>query len=226
MEQKKLTIIAALRRANKNKMQQNQLTPSLLKQHYYSKYINTYTVLIVLIAIFIGFFVVDRYGDFAHKTSVISYIETSVNELRAEKDVMSSDEAEINKSYTEQMAEVDSALAAVFPSSENYTEIVKEFDKFFKKIHSIANEAVVTSIKFDNVAKSKNGGSDILPFTVNLTVTKKNFDEFLKYVYESGDLKNKSRLFEIKSFSLSIPPEKSGRALTLTLKMESYLRGK
>ncbi|MBI5152399.1 hypothetical protein HZA39_02600 [Candidatus Peregrinibacteria bacterium] len=205
-------------------MPQAQVTQSLLKQHYYSKYINIYTVVLILAAILLGFFVVDRYKDYSYKSFVISNVRTSIEELQKDKDKMAAEGAEIDKNYTENMRKINETLAEIFPTAENYTGVIKVFDEYFKRIDTTNNPAMLPSVKFDNVAKSKTGDYSVLPFTVTIDATKANFDNFLKYVYESGDINKENRLFEIKSFSLNIPDSKTKKTLTLNVKMETYLQ--
>jgi len=205
-------------------MEKNALTPSFLKQHYYSKYINLYSVLIVLVVLFMGFFIYDKYDEYVYKTTSIEAMNVLADSLKSDKENIVNDMAKTNEEYADQMKKIEKAIDAVFPDNENYTDIIREFDKFFQEINSVSNPAIVTSVKFDNAVPDKTNSYKILPFNVNLNVTKDNFDKFLKYVYESGSLDNARRLIEIKSFSLSIPNEKSGKTLTLNVKMEAYIK--
>ena len=207
-------------------MEKNTLTPSLLKQHYYSRYIGIYGVLIALVVLFMGFFVYDRYDEYIYKTTSIDAMNVLTDSLKSDKEKIVNVNAQANEDYVNQTQKIEKAFEAVFPTNENYTDIVREFDKFFQEINTVPNPAIVTSIKFDNAIADKSNTYKILPFAVNLNVTKGNFDKFLKYVYESGALDGGRRLIEIKSFSLTIPDEKSGKAFTLTVKMEAYLKRK
>lgn len=207
-------------------MQQEQLTPSLLRQHYYSRYINIYGVLIVLAAILMGFFVYDKVDEYFYKNSVITQMQSLTDQLDKNKEVANAENIELNKAYAEQTKGINESLLAVFPKNENYTDVVREIDSFFQNINTPGNPAVVTSIKFDKPTIDKKKTYDVLPFSVNLNVTKTNFDKFLQYIYTSGDLKKQSRLLEIRSFSLTIPDEKSGKSLTLSVKMEAYMQQK
>ncbi|HBB02328.1 MAG: hypothetical protein US89_C0011G0009 [Candidatus Peregrinibacteria bacterium GW2011_GWF2_38_29] len=207
-------------------MQQNtSLTPALIRQHYYSRNVMIYTVLIGLAVLLMGFFVAVQYQDYDYKTMFIATIEDRMNTARATESDLTNKKIEIDKEYESTMQEATKAFSDIFPSSESYTELVRKLDLFFKDINKLNNPAVVTSIKFDKPIQEKNSPYKILPFTVNMNITKPNFDEFLKHVYTSGNVKDLTRLIDIKSFSLTMPDEKSQmKTLVLTVKMEAYMQ--
>ncbi|MFA6550595.1 MAG: hypothetical protein WCT36_04560 [Candidatus Gracilibacteria bacterium] len=207
-------------------MQQNtSLTPALIRQHYYSRNVMVYTVLTGLVVLLMGFFVAWKYQDYDYKTTFITTINQQMDAAINEESTLTNKKIEVDKEYEDSMNKATKAFAEIFPASENYTELVRALDVFFKNINTLTNPAVVTSIKFDKPVANKLGTYKILPFTVNMNITKPNFDQFLKYVYTSGNATEKIRLLDIKSFSLTMPDEKSQtKTLVLTVKMEAYMQ--
>lgn len=105
--------------------------------------------------------------------------------------------------YDTEFQKINEQIENVFPLNDDYTALTQKLDDYVNyTLNSKTNPIFMSNLSY-GAAMEGNGDYRILPFTVTLETTRKNFEAFMRFVQNSGELQEGTRLMDVKSLSLS-----------------------
>ena len=107
-----------------------------------------------------------------------------------------------NNAYQKEFQSINSQIEDVFPVTEDYTGLTMKLDKFVSELSRTNNPILMTNLDFSRSAEG-DGDYMIMPFSVNITTTRSNFETFMRFIQNSGELQEGTRLMDIKSLSMN-----------------------
>ncbi|MBU0981460.1 hypothetical protein KKC94_02090 [Patescibacteria group bacterium] len=139
----------------------------------------------------------------------------SIQALSAEANGLVAQENLLNKRYEEIKPELNAAresagqqIEAVFPTNDDVTNLTRLFDDFEVKNNFDSNPFLINSVNYLNPLEEDN--YRILPMTMQITASKKNFLKFLEYIESSGSLESEVRLMSVESITVKYPDTYGG----------------
>lgn len=185
-------------------------TPSAIRQHYYSRKIKMYLFVIILLALTMGFYGIEKYLELSEKTTITNQSQNFLDELEKTRQTERDQYLEIKESNKETAEKIDKEIVSVFPPREQYTELTRLLDGFFKKYNRANDPIVATDLQFEQPHEDTNKQYVVLPFSVSIESSEDNFYRFLAYIETSGSLAGKVRLMDAQSIALSFPEDDEG----------------
>lgn len=140
---------------------------------------------------------------------------------RAEMTTLQTEVEDYAQEYKDLVAKISqdneetiNSVRAVLPEDEGYTVLTRTLDLYANAADTNIDPFFSGSLSFSQPIINANKEYAELPFTMSLVASRKNFDDFLRYVETSGDLDTRVRLMDIKQISLQLPtPEESVQGL-------------
>ena len=187
-----------------------------------------YYVLALLILVAVGVYGMAKYKLLNDQKAAVVDNELTASALNAtlkkEKDAYSV----FAEEQTPLQVQLGKNIAAVLPPDENYTDLTRLFDSFFKANDKSNNPIFQSSLRFGKsqpVAQMFEISS--LPISMNIEGTRDNFFKFIDYVNKSGNLEEGMRLMEINSIQLNFPDggeiiDDEKQLINFTLDMTAY----
>lgn len=192
---------------------QTQLgSPAFIRQHYLSRSIKLYLIGVVIAGLLVAYYGIEKYLEYSEKATIVSESETSLTALTETKKTDGDVYTKVQTEYKTQDEEMQKGLALVFPSAENYTELTKILDAYFKENNRGSESIIATDMQFGTPVADSGGKYDILPISMNITASEKNFYKFLSFIQDSGTLSKKLRLLDLKSVQMNFADDESGSA--------------
>ncbi len=172
----------------------------------YAKGIRTYFILSAVVLIAAGVYGYFQFTKLMEVQSAIASGKTTLTELQAAE----SQNAEIYSSqknnYDEQFSTIKESINEVFPAEEDYTDLTRRLDEFMSENNNTTlNPIFMSDLKFSQPRIDQENGYAVLPFSLSLSTTRENLENFLAFIESSGSLENRIRLMEVKSISLNFP---------------------
>lgn len=182
-------------------------TPSVIRQHYYGRKIKLYLFVIVVMTAFMAFYGVEKYLELSEKKTIASQSDNFLQELEPTRQKEREVYLQIQEHNEETVPQIEKEILAVFPGNEQYTELTRLLDAFFKKHHRTKDPMIATDLQFDKPFPDESKRYLILPFSITIESSEDNFYRFLAFVDSSGTLAGKIRLMDIQSIQLNFPSE-------------------
>lgn len=203
-----------------NQLPNELASPTFIRQHYLSRKIKLYLMGTVLLALAVSYVGVERYMEYADKLDVVTAMTSRLADLTREQKKTSDQLTKLKSDNKDQDLAMRGQLEEVFPSDEKYTDLTRLFDSYFKEHHTQANKIIATDLQFGTAAASSDNNYDVLPVSMNITSSEKNFYDFLAFIQRSGTLSKKIRLMEANSIQLNFPDADSGNANELQYRVD------
>lgn len=192
-------------------------TKVTIRRKNYPRQIRSYGAFIVLILVAAGVYGFMQFQKLTTAQTALANAAQTAQTLRGAAETSSQNYQELKTSFDQNSAAIRNAIEFVFPSDENYTKLTQSLDKEIDTLNSSSlNPIFASDLKF---AKPKlNTATDyvVLPFTLTLNTTRDNYDKFMRYVENSGDLDEQTRLLDINSISINFVTEQSAVSSTGT----------
>jgi hypothetical protein len=165
--------------------------------------------MLITLVIFVGALV---YGfiQFQELSQVMNAIEEGKAQsvqLNSAVDKYSEAYAEQKKAFDEDFVTVLDSIEGVFPSEENYTAINYLLDEFQTENNTSLNPVFISNVSYGKGKIEEDYA--VLPFTLSLTASRDNFEKFLRFIFNSGSLDERTRLMSIQAISIDFPKEAS-----------------
>jgi hypothetical protein len=166
------------------------------------------TILIVGVG---GYFGYTNYSEYQTATAALDKENQMINELKASADKSKQDYLALKKDMEEQNVGVNAAIEKILPSNEDYTNLARKLDEYFLNTANTANPMFLSNLTFDPPIIEKDAELAKLPFKMTFEGNETSFIDFLKYLENSGDLNEKTRLMDMDnlSFTLTNPIDKT-----------------
>ena len=111
-------------------------------------------------------------------------------------------------------------IETIFPGGEDLTDLTRAFDTFATKNHYSSNPFFVSQLTYGDVTTQD--GYRVLPITMSIECSEKNFYKFLNYIEASGSLDTGVQLMSINALSLQMEEETD--TLRVQLSLYAYLQ--
>lgn len=181
-------------------------SPAFIRQHYLSRSITLYLIGILIVGLLVTGFGIEKFLELMEKGDVVTKSEELMVALEQDKKKEEDSYTSIKTEYKERDASLDTELASVFPSAENYTDLTKTLDDYFAKKNK-TGPMIATDIQYGAPTTDKSSKYDILPISMSITASETNFYDFLRFIQNSGTLSTKLRLMDLRSIQLNFSEE-------------------
>lgn len=149
---------------------------------------------------------VFQFRIYQAEVQAISDMSGRIASLGEEQEKLGKELKEVAQAHAAKQEEAAKKLASILPPDENYTELTREWDRYFEEHDRSGNPIFQSSLRFGKgVPKGDAAGIFTLPVSMNLEATRDNFFKFLDYVQKSGTLLSGNRLMEVNSIQLNFP---------------------
>lgn len=193
--------------------------------------IKIFTVLSVLLAVIIGYYIFTNTMSFIRMRGDINDFRQLHAAIQA-TDKRLDEEIEKIKPINEQLSTtITEELNYVFPEAENHTLLTRTIESFASEINRLKNPFLINNLQYLAPQPSKSGDYMILPFRMTIHSSHDNFIKFLEYAENSGTLSAKTRLLDIKSIVINFVTPKgstgntSGKdEINFNVSMNSYFK--
>jgi hypothetical protein len=207
---------------------------AIIKKNYMGT-IRIFQVLTFVILAAAGTWGYFQYVKLAAAQEAIAKSETEMTGLQASVDDFALQYKDLSTKSTEDTAAITNKVLEVYPQDENYTALTRILDQYAGDANTNLEPFFASSLAFSQPIINANTEYAVLPFTMSLTASRKNFDDFLRYIETSGDLDTRIRLMDIKTISLEIPEpeveiagaeatETGPETLNVSFALNSYFR--
>lgn len=174
-----------------------------------------------------GFF---QFLDFRAEAKAIEDNKATQEELSQTIVKINADFKKTGEEQAKRQADLAKKMTSVLPPDENYTDLTRQFDRYFETNDKVGNPMFVGSLRFGKGAPDETMSNiSVLPVSMNIEATRDNFFKFLEYVNGSGILENGVRLMDIDSIHLNFPEggelvKDLKQKLNFTVQMNAYYK--
>lgn len=144
-------------------------------------------------------------------------LDTELNTLREENEELDQN--------------INIELEFVFPDMENHTVLTRTLEQLESEYNRKLSPFIINSLQYLKVDESDDGTYAVLPFKMTIHSSYDNFFKFLRYVENSGTLRDKTRLLNMKSIVINFvsptgsPTNLSGEnEINFNVSMEAYFK--
>ncbi len=184
-------------------------SPAFIRQHYISRSIKLYLIMLVILGLGVSYYGIERYLEYSDKSTVVTQSEGLLSNLEKDSKKEQDDFTATKTTYKDKDTELNTELSSVFPLKENYTDLTKVFDEYFVSKNSSNNPIIATDIQYGTPTSEPGSKYDILPISMNISASESNFYDFLRFIQNSGTLSKKLRLLDLKSIQLNFSDDTS-----------------
>lgn len=169
------------------------------------------TVILIVAASVYGYF---QFTDLTAARAALNSEQAQLSQLQTAEKQISQDYVVIKNAYNETYKDIRESVNAVLPTEEYYTDLTKQLDEFMYEYNTEKSPIFMSDLKFSKARVEAENDYSVLPFSLTLSTTRQNFEEFLKFVSNSGSLEDGTRLIDITSISISFPTQPVGLSAT------------
>lgn len=178
----------------------------MAKQAFYKNrrfQIQIYGILSVILFLIIGYFsytnimkMLDMRATSASYEDLHSSL--TVSENRVEEEYLSVREE--NKELAQQ---IQNELQFVFPKNENHTVLTRTLDQLSNDLNRSLEPFMMNNLQYMAPKDAEDDGYMVLPLKMTIHSSYNNFFAFLRYVQNSGSLRDKTRLLDMPSIVIN-----------------------
>ena len=181
--------------------------------------IETFLALALLVGLGVfGFLKVTAYLNLYEYNDSLSAAITSIQaDINASESAVSEGKSVFKDTSNAKNQEI----SGVFPATEDLNSLTRAFDEFAVDNNFSNNPFFVSSISYKD-STEVDGQYQVLPFTMKVESSQKNFYKFLEYIETSGNLDNQVRLMEVESVSISLGSDDD--ILSYSLEINAYFQ--
>lgn len=172
-----------------------------VKRKNYNRSIRSYIVAALVLLIGAGVYGYFQYIKLAQAQEAIAQEEQSLDQLTKTMRASNDEFNQAMSAYQQEFNVKNNQIKEVFPLTENYTDLTIVLDELSQKLNE-NGEFFIGNISYGVPQNSQNSDYMILPINMNMKTTRNNLENFLTYVFNSGDLNQKVRLLDIQSINL------------------------
>lgn len=172
-----------------------------LEEHRQKRSIGVYALLCVLIAALVGFYSYSKWQTYTMAVNGIAQNKQAIIALRT---ASSNEKAQLDSqkdAFNLIRSEIEKKLKVIFPSTDDYTTLTRQFDVYEKDLSTQTNPFEVANIDYQ--APIVADQYSILPLRMSIRSSNENFTKFLHMIENSGNLKDNIRLMEVSSIRLN-----------------------
>ncbi|MGL5830864.1 MAG: hypothetical protein ACRCZE_01820 [Candidatus Altimarinota bacterium] len=190
-----------------------------------------YYIVAILLTVGIGgYYGYNGFMEYQTSTANLSEGEANLNDLRVKSDLASTNYRNLRNDLELQNSTVNQAIEKILPTSENFTALARELDSYFLRNTTLTNPIFLSDLRFNTPIVTEENNYAVLPLSMSVSGTEIAVENFLKYVENSGDLTNKTRLLSIDNLGLSFGeiaeegPAMGTRSVNASIQMSAYFQ--
>jgi len=188
-----------------------------MKKHY------LYYLLTLLVVVAGGTFTYFKVQHYMALQGAIAQNQTLLQKLNGESAGIEKNLTEITEKFKTEEERFHRQLLAVLPEGEQYTQLARDLDIFFEENFTEASTFVASSLRFGQGTQS--GDYAILPVSLTIESSEKNFFKFMEFVENSGALAENTRIMDIQSVRIALPGEEASTGnYNYTVNLNAYSR--
>ncbi|MFA5842092.1 MAG: hypothetical protein WC882_00205 [Candidatus Gracilibacteria bacterium] len=184
------------------------------KSHVFS------TVLALILFGVTGWYGFNGYGQLSQAKTDITQTDQALALLEQESQSVTQVYQDAKKTFMDNENVKLEKIETVFPSKEDLTDLTRAFDAFATKNHYSSNPFFVSQLTYGEMTTKD--GYQVLPVTMSVECSEKNFYKFLNYIESSGSLDTGVQLMSINALSLQMEEETD--TLRVQLSLYAYLQ--
>lgn len=204
---------------------------STIRFKNYKKSLRSYTILMTAVLIATAIYTWLQYQKFMGMQQALTQEQAYSASLQISANKISNQYKEQEKLFQENFSNILASIDEVYPHEQNYTKIIRTLEDFEQANNTPANPLLMSNFQLSQPRTDTKKDYIILPFTLNLTTTRDNFDKFLHFIENSGNLEDKSRLLDIRSISISFNamqnsarPVSAVKLLNVSVALQAYFQ--
>ena len=178
------------------------MDPIIQKKNYGAK-IRNHVFILVLLLIAAGIYGFLQYQKLSVANNALEKGQAALSALESTKNNLATQYPVQRKQFYENFAGALKSLKDVYPTEENYTRLAITFDQLFKDLNRSDNQAFLSDLKFGQAQSDAEKDYAVLPINMTFSGTRNNFDAFLNFIENSGDLTDGNRLMDINSININ-----------------------
>lgn len=184
------------------------------KSHFFS------ILLSLVIFSVTGWYGFNGYNHLSQAKTDITQIDQTLALLEQESQSVTQTYQDAKKMFMDNATVKLDQLETVFPVEEDLTNLTRAFDTFATKNHYTSNPFFVSQLTYGEMTNKD--GYRVLPITMSIECSEKNFYKFLNYIESSGSLDTSVQLMSIYALSLQMDDEDG--TLRVQLSLYAYLQ--
>jgi len=185
-----------------------------IRRKNYPRSIRTYmafTMIVLIAAGVYGFLQLQKLT--AAQTALAKGVSTS-EQLAVSVDNFSESYVDSKKTFDEDFASILNSVEGVLPLEEDYTDLTRLLDDFVQKNNTTLNPISLNNISY-GAAQMIEDNYSVLPVTLTISASRDNFENFLRFIFGSGALQERTRLMDIQAISINFAAQRQGLAATI-----------
>lgn len=184
------------------------------KSHFFS------TILALVIFGVTGWYGFNGYSQLSQAKTDITQTDQTLALLEQDSLSVTQSYQDAKKTFMDNESVKLEKIETVFPREEDLTDLTRAFDAFATKNHYSSNPFFVSQLTYGEMATQD--GYQVLPITMSIECSEKNFYKFLNYIEASGSLNTGVQLMSINALSLQMEEETD--TLRVQLSLYAYLQ--
>lgn len=202
-------------------------TKSAIRKTHYKRSANFYFLLVLLIVVGVTYYSAKSYFELADKKEIVLKSQHLMEDAGKNLDDLAAEYESLKESHDALLKTVDGEISAVFPELEEYTNLTRELDSYFKSKNTSKNPLVATNLQYGSPKLSEDQSYYVLPITMTISSSKENFFDFLDYIKNSGSLSTKTRIMDIASIQINFRDpsggeKEGGEEINFNVRLNAY----
>jgi hypothetical protein len=170
-----------------------------------------------------GWYGYNKYVEIDVLKTHVAEADQVLGELEVSKNESIRDYQKSKKIHTNELASNEEKLISIFPYEEDITSLTRLLDDFAFKNHYRNNPFFISQLSYGSAIENDGENYRVVPVTLSLETSDKNFYKFLEFVDNSGSMENGIRLLATNGVTLQLADEKSDQ-MSVQLSLEAYIQ--
>jgi hypothetical protein len=170
-----------------------------------------------------GWYGYSNYNSLNELNANLAQADEVLLDLEGDKTKALRDYQNSKKDYVDAAAANDEKLNIILPSAEDLTALTRLFDDFAFKNHYRNNPFFISQLSYGEIDENAELAYRVIPITMTLEASERNFFQFLEYVENSGSIENGIRLLAVNGITLQLQDDET-ETLTVQLSLQAYIQ--
>lgn len=168
---------------------------------------------------FVGYYGYTKYSALSAVNERLTQADSILFDLEQENSEVLDQYQDAKKDYVESYGENIEKLSMILPIEEDLTALTRMLDDFSFENHYDSNPFFISQMTYSEITEAE--GYRVLPITMTIESSEKNFSKFLEYIEASGSLESGVRLMSIEGMNIQTGEDK---ILKVQLSINAYLQ--
>ena len=177
-----------------------------------------YGIFLFLLIAVGGYFGYVNYSEYQSSQSAIENEQAQLSQLKGSADKAKKDFFALQTDLDTKNSGVKQSIEKILPSTEDFTNLARELDDYFRQTRPTENPMFLSDIRFNQPRVDKDRDYGTLPFSMTMSGNEDGFKQFLAQIEKSGELTNdstsQSRLMDVSNINLAFVNENKSDSST------------